>query len=337
MKRIQLLLFFFSIIIASCNEKPAGGISFYYWKTNFSLSQYELNTLGSNHAEKLYIRYFDIDKKPGETEAMPVAPVVLDSFAKKYNIVPVIFIKKRVFENVDSHHLPQLAKNVHSLIQQISQSQEINNSEIQFDCDWTDKTKELYFSFLREYRELSKKVISATIRLHQVKYFNRTGIPPVDKGVLMYYNMGEINAGTINSIYDKATAAKYNTSLAGYPLLLDIALPIFSWGQLLRDGKVVQLLNKINDTHFNRDSNFIYNNNNQFLVKQSCFKAGYYFIKNDIVKLETIKQADLFNMADDIKKYSKKSFQHIIFYDLDSINLSHYEMDIYQKILDKLY
>lgn len=334
MKVFSIFSLFLLTLLFSCNEKERPAVSFYYWKTNFRLSPSEVTTLRDNKVKKLYLRYFDVDKAPGQPVAQPVSPIVLNDSLYSSRIVPVIYIKKRVFENIDSSRLPALAKNIFSLIQQINQTKQITNTEVQFDCDWTESTKLLYFSFIRIFRSISKLDISATIRLHQVKYYQRTGVPPVDHGVLMYYNMGEINAGNNNSVYDKTIAAKYNPSLGHYPLALDVALPIFAWGQQIRDGQVAGLLNKINEGRFANDSNFTVLGKNRFLVKHAGFKAGYYFREKDEVKLESVSGDELLGMAKDINKYLPNNPRTLIFYDLDSINTNRYEKGIYKKILD---
>lgn len=336
MKCFHLFLLVSPFLFFSCKQKQDATISFYYWKTNFTLSANETQTLYDNAVKKLYIRYFDVDKEPGQLQAKPISPVVINDSLNNYNIVPVVYIKKRVFENTDSNSLPALAKNIFLLITQINQSKQITNTEVQFDCDWTESTKEMYFSFLRTYRNISKQNLSATIRLHQVKYYQRTGVPPVDRGVLMYYNMGEINSSNTNSVYDKTIASKYNPSLSHYPLVLDVALPIFAWGQQIRDGRVVGLLNKINESHFANDSNFISLDKNRLQLKHACFKAGYYFQERDEVKLESITEEALLDMAGEINKYLKNKPHTVIFYDLDSINIVRYEKDVYKKVLDNL-
>jgi hypothetical protein len=330
--RIVCRLILLCLPLSSCKNKQAGEISFYYWKTKFSLSATEKNVLNDEQVKKLYIRYFDVDKETPQVPANPVSPVTLDNSVKKYEVVPVVYIKKRVLENIDSNGLNVLANNILKLVSQINRSQQIQNKEIQFDCDWTEQTRDAYFFFINLYRTLTDQFISATIRLHQVKYYKRTGIPPVDRGVLMYYNMGEINSSPSNSIYDKTNAARYNASLSGYPLPIDIALPIFSWGQQIRNNHVIQLLNKISGSHFQNDSNFVFVNASRLLARHSCFKAGYYFVENDEIKLESVSQDELLFMSAQIKKYALKKFSHVIFYDLDSTNLVQYEKNIYKKI-----
>ena len=71
-------------------------------------------------------------------------------------------------------------------------------------------------------------MLSATIRLHQLKFIGESGIPPVDKGLLMCYNMGDLHRLRIsNSILETAELKKYIKQLSVYPLKLDVAfLPV---------------------------------------------------------------------------------------------------------------
>jgi hypothetical protein len=118
--------------------------------------------------------------------------------------------------------------------------------ELQIDCDWTDLTRAAFFDFVTELRVLVHRegaLLSATIRLHQVKYRERTGVPPVDRGMLMFYNMGGITADAdTRSIFDRARAESYLARLPEYPLPLDAALPIWSWTVHTRGDRVVGLL-----------------------------------------------------------------------------------------------
>jgi hypothetical protein len=312
------------ILLIACESSPERKISFYYWQTNFHLSDVEKQSLNENGVTALYVRYCDVDFKPGTREPVTVSPLRIDT---PINITPVVFIKNRVFEaNTD-----WLADSIFKFITAYKKEY----SMVQFDCDWTEGTKQSYFNFLRRYKQLSNKPVSATIRLHQVKYPKRSGIPPVDHAVLMYYNMGKIDAGQQNSIYDKATANKYNSYISDYPLPMDAALPIFSWGLKIRDGRVVELLNKIYFSHFKNDSNFSVLSGNRFVTKNACFKGGYYFAKNDVIKIENISADQLLEMADQLSDHPKK-IKNIIFYDLDSSNLVQYEKDIFKKVLARI-
>lgn len=335
MKKYWWPLLLLMVLTAACRhqKKP---LSFYYWKTQFTLNDYEKGVLTEHAITSLYVRYFDVDFKPEGKEPEPVSPIKLDSSIRAYRITPVIFIRNRTFERLEATAIPMLVKNVTFLVNLINKSQGIAPQQIQFDCDWTERTRDKFFEFIKQYRALTNQTISATIRLHQVKYKEITGVPPVDYGVLMYYNMGAINGDNNNSIYEKSIADKYNDYIKSYPLAMDVALPVFSWGLTIRDGKVVELLNKINFPQFENDSNFIKVVSDRYQAKHACFKSGYYFKENDQIKQEHVPAGDLLDITNQINKYTNHKIGKLIFYDLDSTNLVQYDKDVFEKALNNL-
>lgn len=117
----------------------------------------------------------------------------LDNPGFQQKIVPVIFITNKAIRQCTAADIEKLARNCADRIDTLYRLH-FNKlpTEYQFDCDWTEKTKENYFNFLNHIRKLRKGVpISCTIRLHQIKFKDKTGIPPVDKGTLMYYASSE--------------------------------------------------------------------------------------------------------------------------------------------------
>lgn len=141
-----------------------------------------------------------------------------------------------------------MAKKTAGLIRQLCQKFKIEPTEIQIDCDWTKETKETYFNLLKELQRPSffrGKKVSCTIRLHQVKYLISSGTPPVNQGLLMVYNMGNLSKyGGQNSIFDLKEARDYRENLAQYPIPLDIALPltIGLYGLSIRNSKVLSIM-----------------------------------------------------------------------------------------------
>jgi hypothetical protein len=316
-----IFIFFFSCIRKT--EAPA--ILFYHWKSILNLSATEKKSIENNSCRKLYVKFFDV---VNENSAIPLAKVDMKNIPS-CEIVPVVYIANAVFaqEATDPN---DLAGKVQKLVVEMSAHAKLSCNEIQFDCDWTVKTKEKYFKFLRAAKKMFNKRICATIRLHQIKYRERAGIPPADEGVLMYYNMGKISSGDNNSIYDRKIAADYELSLKDYPLTLNLALPIFGWGIQVRDGKVICLLDKMGKENFLSDGNFVQAPDNIFTVKNSCFKSGYYFEKNDKIKTESVTEESLDEMGRELSgRFTPKE---IIFYDLDSINLKRYDEDIFRKV-----
>ncbi|MCW2118325.1 hypothetical protein [Flavobacterium sp. 7A] len=324
---------FLVLILCSCTSHDKPLVSFYYWKTVFKLSKLEKEVLKDNMVTKLYIRYCDIDldsnKKP-----FPVSPIHFEEVPNEFTIVPVIYIKNRVLLEKNTN-VEDLANKVSNFITQINTKNNLNCSEIQIDCDWSLQSQNNYLRFINVLKKVSPKKLSATIRLHQVKYYKKTKIPEVDSGVLMYYNMGTIAPDSAISIYDQQIAARYLSSLKKYPLPLNFALPIFSWSIHIRDGKVMGLRNKLRRENLDKDSHFKSLNNIFYKVTKDNYKAGVYYRQGDLLKLETIVTNDLKEMADDLNDAKSQQPKEIIFYDLDEFNIQQYEKNIFQEVTSR--
>lgn len=309
-----------TICFVSCSpDFPKPSVSFYYWKTEFKLSKKEEAVLKDNQVNKLYVRYFDVGLK----DKSPI-PIALINFIEKPKIavIPVVYIKNKVLlEQID---IRKLAKDILTLVYNTSVKQNITYNQLQLDCDWTLNTKSSFFKLIKHCKELSKKEITSTIRLHQVKHSAKTGIPDVNKGVLMYYNMGKIAADSLNSIYERDIAIRYIQALKRYPLELNVALPIYNWGVHIRENKVIGLLNKINLKHFLSDTSFKVLQTNLITAKRNILKAGYFFKKGDNIKIEAIKKVDIEEMIDDLSYHMNIPPKEIIFFDLDDHNLDEY-------------
>lgn len=329
-KSFVCVLMFFLLISCSENNKPI--ISFYYWKTIFKLSEAEKEILLENNVRKIYIRYFDIDLHPKDTNPIPLTPIRFQEMMNGFDVVPVVYIKNKVMlkPNLD---LEDLAKKTIGLINEINSKNKIFSKEIQIDCDWTLKSKDNYLKFIEVFKKLSKKKLSATIRLHQIKYFRKTKIPNVDSGVLMYYNMGTITADSSNSVYDKKVADRYLKSLKKYPLHLDFALPIYSWAVHIRNQKVVGLRSKLNFSELKNDTNYVQTSSVFFKVKHANYKNGIFYEENDKLKIEAISSEDLIEMAKDLSDNSPQKPNEIIFYDLDEFNIKNYEKNIFEEVV----
>lgn len=322
----------FLLLTACQQERPT--ISFYYWKIVFKLSPLEKKTLKENQVKKLYIRYFDIDLDVNSQKPFPQSPIHFEENSKNFTIVPVVYIKNKVLLNKELNVL-DLAQKTNDFIRQINAKNQISCQEIQIDCDWTLASRDNYLEFINGFKKISGKQLSATIRLHQIKYFNKTKIPNVDKGILMYYNMGKIAPDSLNSIYDRNIAIGYLTSLKKYPLSINMALPIYSWAVHIRDGKVIGLKNKIDVVSFKNDANFILTNQKELKVKTSNYKKGTFYKKDDLLKLEGITENDLLEMADDLEENAAAMPAEIIFYDLDEFNIKKYDTTIFEKAANR--
>ena len=330
MKKQFLYIFLFFILI-SCDKKESPVISFYYWKTNYQLTPLEQEIIDENNVQKLYVRYFDVDLDIKTKEAFPRSPIHFLHKPQIKNIVPVIYIKNNVMLQ-DNLNVEELAQKTFDYVELINLKNKLSCNEIQIDCDWTLKSKSNYLAFIESFKRISNKKLSATIRLHQVKYFEKTKIPNVDSGVLMYYNMGTIAVESLNSIYDRGIAKRYVSSLKKYPLPLNIALPIYAWGIHIRDNAIVGLRSKLTVEDLQSDKNFTEIDEITFRVNKSNYRKGVFYQKEDIVKIEAISAADLKEMASDLEENLNQQPKEIIFYDLDELNLKNYEKSIFKQV-----
>jgi hypothetical protein len=231
--------------------RPAAARAFYYWRTTFALSPAEERALRELHVDRLYVRMFDL-----AWDAVAAAPAELGAIAPAADahvhvpttveIVPVVFLRDEVLRRTGVAGAAALAARTWRGVQARAAALGIAPRELQLDCDWTDASRDAFFAFVRALRTVtrgSRLALSATIRLHQVKYRERTGVPPVDRGMLMFYNMGTFRSDVgARAIFDADAAQKYLARVADYPLPLDVALPIWSWTVHLRDDRVVGLL-----------------------------------------------------------------------------------------------
>lgn len=324
MKKWLTILIFF--IVLSCSKPEPIPVSFYYWRTSFQLTDLEKEYINELKVNKLYIRYFDVALN--NSEPVPVTSIVFNEKVQKIEIVPVIYIKNEVFlQNTDTK---DLAQKIYNYIAQINNKNGFRTNEIQFDCDWSLKSKQNYFQFLADFKKLHPE-LSATIRLHQIKYPEKAGIPDVDKGVLMYYNMGVISSGDNNSIYDRSVAQRYIKSLQNYSLPLNIALPVFSWGVHIRDNKVVNLIGGLSNNDLQKHP-FEKVSENRYRVIEDFIYQGRYLAKNDVVKIEEPSAEQLKEMMKDLKNHLKKKPNEIIFYDLNEKNVTKYEKETFKTV-----
>ena len=255
---VKLLLPVIVVSIYSCSQKKQPRSverAFYYWKSVLNISGFELKQLDTLQVNTLYIKFFDVDWNAVTQQPAPAAKLQTGHFKlpEKFGVIPTVFITNECIKKITSAQAATLADNIYKLVQDIVTANGFNTiKEIQIDCDWTASTKDTYFLLLEKINALWKNAaipVSATIRLHQIKFMSKTGVPPVKKGLLMCYNMGNLkNPATNNSILETSELEKYTAQLAAYPLPLDAAFPLFSWKVLFRNNLYSGLIQELPDS-----------------------------------------------------------------------------------------
>jgi hypothetical protein len=231
--------------------------AFQYRGATLKLSAPELAALSATGATRLYLRLFDVDWPTGAPAPLPAAPLRLLEGVRmpdKLEIVPVIVLPEAIFRRLDEAGVALLAAKVWAQVR--GQLPAIRTAstpplrELQLDCDWTGASRAGYFAFAKALGHLVRPAgvaLSATLRLHQVKYRERTGVPPVERGMLLFFGMGNAQPAdgppeADRAIFDPSIASGYLERLQAYPLPVDLALPILSWTVHRRGGEPIAIL-----------------------------------------------------------------------------------------------
>lgn len=192
--------------------------------------------------------------------------------------------------------------------------------EVQFDCDWSEYTKELYFEFLHVFYICHPEIkLSVTLRLHQLSDYKDINSLEIDKATLMVYNADRVNSeDTKNSVLDIETIKKYINSANKFPKQLNVALPLFSQGVVFRYSNAMYLLNNVNESSLSDPTNFQQIDESHFKAIRNFYFAGNFLIANDIIRLERVTIPDLNQTAALIASKIKSKEIEITFFHLDS-------------------
>jgi len=316
MKKSLFAFTIFLLLFSRCRKKENHAYTFYYWKTKLSLNASENAALQKANAPYLYTRFFDVDKTDGKFQ--PVGVIIKDkNFETDKEIVPVIFITNRTFLYIKKEEIRFLAESIFSLTEKKIKEYHFKPSdEIQIDCDWTQGTKDDYFEFLKELKRISRKNITSTLRLHQVKDKNKMGVPPVEKVYLMCYSTSSpLENSDKNSILDVPLLKNYLSDISSYPIKkMDVALPIYSWGIITNHLGKHKLINALSAKDL-ENPDFTKISENEALVKKDGFYFGYFLNKGFKIKVEEITNQQRNEVIEFLNK--KKINFNIVYYQLD--------------------
>lgn len=350
MKKILLVLSLFCLIILGFvfnpfqpkNTSPIK--AFYYWK-NYDNYWFDSERLDTLQVRKLYVKYFEVDYDP-DLGPVPKAKTELTmsrtewdyekqqdipSNVAKLSVIPTVFILNSVFKE---HELNtrEMAKNILFLVLKKYEENMEGFScpkEIQIDCDWTESTKKVYMRFLRELKQEMKKneslentQLSATLRLYAYKFPDRMGVLPVDRAMLMCYNLlTPRESGNRNSILDIQELKKYLEGADDYPVALDVALPTYSNVQVFQNKQFKSLFYKEDSTFLSYLKPL---NPPFYLISKDTLVDEVYLRKGDHLKVERVSAKQIREAIDVINR-------EVYFKDRPTMALFHLDSDELRK------
>lgn len=306
-------------------------VNFYEWGQNANFSDKTKKILDLANTTTIFLHYFDVINQTYEDYySEPYPTYVINEIGtgfSDYEIVPVVFIANSVSFEEDMH------KKISSLVDQISMSHfKKKFNKLQLDCDWSEHSKSSYFSLIDS---LSKKFeVSVTLRLHQIKYKYDTGIPPVKKGVLMLYNVGELGRFDENSILESSIVDEYISPDSEYPMELDIALPLFSQTVLKNNDGNLKLIQGQHRSELEESKNiFRKMNENVYVVRKDTLFKGFYLSKGFTLKIDSVDFNEIEKSYGFIKE-SKLKIGNTILYRLDDQLINKLN---FNKIIEKIH
>jgi len=317
-----LVLLCLASVLPSCHHPKTVNTSFYYWKTVYKNNQTEQAYLHHFKVHKLYVRIMDVNMDDDGATPVPVSPITFkDKLPDSIQVVPVVFIVNDVLKPMNKNRLDDLAgKVVNFVTAKVQQAGKTSFNELQIDCDWTATTRNAYFYLLNKIKQnptLKNKTISATLRLHQLKSQQKMGLPPVNRVMLMCYNMGNLRKyGNQNSILDLPEMKKYlGDNIGAYPMPVDVGLPLFSWAVAFRDKEYIGISKRIKFVDLNNKNQFIFIGNNIYKAAEDLPEFGLQ--KADEVRWEAVSVPDLEAAAGYLSSLIKTDTTNVIYFHLD--------------------
>lgn len=373
---VLLLLVFFSNLSCQSQPTRTIEPAFYYWKTSWHFTTADA-ALAKPLASRFYVRYFDVDWNAGYAQAIPLGVLDINGVTYSPEnrlppgtIVPTVFITNRTLEKLAMEDVPALADRIVGKIQRINEElaqiagyavydEEVddetdwevrqqradslraavlaNISEIQLDCDWTQTTRDRFFTLLKEVQlRIPNWTLSCTLRLHQYRDRRESGIPPVSRVMLMCYNTGNVkNLAESNAIIDPGVIQAY---LKGepYPLEMDLALPVFYWGAWFRGSSFQGLLSAMTPERAAQSAFLRSIGDNRYQVTQDTVINQDYLREGDQVRIDGPGPAVMETVIPLLRGVlPRQGFVRVAFFDWDYEKMNVHEAKLLE-ILDRL-
>lgn len=300
------LLLVLLLLLTSCTgkEPEVKKRAMYYWNTSFAIDAQKEKFMADHKVERLYVRYFDV-VMDGNSEPMPNATIRFDSAVQcRQEIVPTVYVHN---DCMKKRHAGLAGKLLARLLQMSETHRTGKVSEIQIDCDWTQSTRQNFFAFLEELHAMTQQkgiTLSATIRLHQLSQ----PVPPVDCGVLMVYNTGDLRMMEVEKpILDLRDVKPYLRHLKKYNLRMAAAFPIYKWDLVFRNGRFVDIMHE---------------------------EGEIPMLDNDTIITREPSLQDILECRQAVANACPECMGEIILFDLSNYNINRYTSADYEKIFN---
>ncbi len=306
-------------------EKGQHNVNFYYWKNKFNIGIDVQDSARELGATTLYVHFFDIVCEDGKATPMSVLHKTNwyeDGLDESYlwedsvKLVPVVSIDNNVF-SIDRYKKNKLAEDIVDLVNRTTKRE---FTEVQLDCDWTETTKDKYFSLIYAVRKkLKGKRVSCTIGINHVRDSLSVGIPPVGRGYLKCYSLDSDSILSIQELKNNSSAIK------GYPLQLDYAFPIYSWAVASNTSGEVRQFEGLSKEEL-KGPDFEFVTENKYKVVEGSFVDNVFLNKDFTIEFKEVEVSSL-RTAKQILDETLDHGYNIVYFQLDEASVKKYSME----------
>ncbi len=331
------------VFAVSCSHKTEVTRGFYAWQSHYDVDDVKNQKLFQAFAgERLYLKMFEVtyDAKAGPIPISKTNVKLHDEFMSTAELVPCVFIENDVLSKINPLQLKELADNIIFLVDKYineelfeSTASNKNYNEIQLDCDWSKGNQEIYFDLIKLIKEKSQKPVSCTMRLYPYKYRDQMGTPPVDRIMLLCYNLLNPTKNTDkNSILEIEELKKYIDFDTPYPVPVDVGLPAYSSGYRFDQQRFSGIFHEVPKGF--EDIALATKDKLHFIVKKDTTINNKFFQKGERIKIERVSESDLLEAAQLVSNHLKQSKMNVVIYHLDHEELNQYNHEVLDSVFN---
>ncbi len=335
-QQLSLLFVLATVLFSACTPyvvRPA----FYYWDDHWELpdlTRQYLDTLGS---DRIYVRFFDVEWDAQRNRALPIRSIHLaPTFPAGLELVPVVYLSEHILPEIRPEARQQLAALIFERVIRIADSLPFHS--VQLDCNWSVATKDAYFGLLEHLQQQLHAVgadLTVSVYPHHIVGRDSLGVPPTQQAMFMLYeiaDMDRISQDNTLCSTDQLRAAV--VAAENYPLVLDLVLPIFSWGLVVRNQETVALMRHLHLSELEDRDRFEVVNAYFYRVLENTYLDGVFLYKNDLIRVESVNPDQLKKTLKPLSPYLRRDQLEVGFYHYDLNTLSQYAVGEIEALLE---
>ena len=336
MKSLPLLLLL-AVLLSACGPRRTVVRSFFHWQSTEGFFNKESEYLDTLQIERVYARMFEVDWDSRRQRAFPLRTIKDLTRHEGREIVPHIAISDRCMQQIPARKIPELANQIHERLMRLMG--DLRFSEVLIDCPWTEASQENYAAFLDTFMTaFGDQAPSLSVSLHpyHVQQSAILGVPAADRAMLLLFEYpAPAEEGDKVSILPEERLRNQLQGLPMYPLPVDLALPVFNWGVVVRNQATGHMFRHLHNEDL-RDREKIEVLGPKFLrVKKDCYLDGVFLFQNDLIRLEEVPLDEMMNSVRLIEPLIKGDSLHVGLYHLDVSSLQRYSIGDLEDVFDR--